>query len=119
MNVPVGRHTPPESSAMGARDSNEEIREEGEEEEVEEPPIPPMCDKAKEVLKRELNSLYEEFIGSSAPNEINLTADCRKRLDQAYKENRLSFEDFEPARYEVLQLIFQNTWPRMLRSQLR
>ncbi|KAI9597906.1 hypothetical protein BDF19DRAFT_433007 [Syncephalis fuscata] len=71
-----------------------------------------------EVLNKELVMLYNEYISPHAPNELNLTSDCRHALMQAYEQNQLTFEAFEPARYEVLQLIFLNTWPRMLRSQM-
>jgi hypothetical protein len=67
-----------DNSTMGSKGSIEKIIEE---EEEEEPPVLPMSNKVKEVLKRELNSLYKEFIEPTAPNEINLTSDCRRRLD--------------------------------------
>ncbi|KAI9596998.1 hypothetical protein BDF19DRAFT_412524 [Syncephalis fuscata] len=71
-----------------------------------------------EILNNELVILYNEYVRPHAPNELNLTSNCRHALMQAYEQNQLTFEAFEPARYEVLQLIFLNTWPRMLRSQM-
>ncbi|RKP26985.1 hypothetical protein SYNPS1DRAFT_27343 [Syncephalis pseudoplumigaleata] len=71
------------------------------------------------LLAQELVKLYREYIIPYSPNELNITCNCREALVQAYEQERLTFESFEPARYEILQLVFQNTWPRMLRSELR
>ncbi|KAI9591676.1 hypothetical protein BDF19DRAFT_454251 [Syncephalis fuscata] len=76
---------------------------------------PPMSAKTKDILDREINLIYEDFISPSSRNEINITFECRRDLTNAYRQNRLTLKDFELARYEILQLIFQNTWPRMLR----
>ncbi|KAI8055241.1 hypothetical protein BDF22DRAFT_676136 [Syncephalis plumigaleata] len=72
-----------------------------------------------ELVRKELVKLYNEYIIPHSPNELNITSACRENITKAYMEDRLTFQSFEPVRYEVLQLIFQNTWPRMLRSELR
>jgi hypothetical protein len=78
----------------------------------------PMTAGDSELLDRELALLYDEFIGPYAVNELNLTSNCKNALAHAREHGTLTMQSFEPARYEILQLLFQNTWPRMLRSQM-
>ncbi|RKP09064.1 hypothetical protein THASP1DRAFT_29147 [Thamnocephalis sphaerospora] len=64
-----------------------------------------------------LKQIYEEFIDTQSEHELNLTSECHERIMQEYMQGTFSLRSLDQARDEVLQLLFHNTWPRLLHEK--
>ncbi|KAI9144183.1 hypothetical protein BKA69DRAFT_1056160 [Paraphysoderma sedebokerense] len=65
----------------------------------------------------QIQNIVKMFIVSGAPNELNITSKTRKAIVAAWqKGGHLSAEILEPAKLEVIQMMYQNSYPRLLRK---
>ncbi|KAI9144201.1 hypothetical protein BKA69DRAFT_1148569 [Paraphysoderma sedebokerense] len=64
----------------------------------------------------QIQSIIRNFIVSGAPNELNITSKTRKAIVAAWQRGgQLSADILEPAKEEVVQMMYQNSYPRLLR----
>ncbi|KAI9144176.1 hypothetical protein BKA69DRAFT_1172956 [Paraphysoderma sedebokerense] len=63
-----------------------------------------------------IQSIIKNFIVSGAPNELNITSKTRRAIVAASQRGgQLSADILEPAKEEVVQMMYQNSYPRLLR----
>ncbi|KAI9144177.1 hypothetical protein BKA69DRAFT_1172957 [Paraphysoderma sedebokerense] len=66
--------------------------------------------------QQQIQSIIRNFIVNGAPNELNITSKTRQAIVRAWQRGgQLSADILEPAKEEVVQMMYQNAYPRLLR----
>ncbi|KAI9144184.1 hypothetical protein BKA69DRAFT_1172963, partial [Paraphysoderma sedebokerense] len=68
-----------------------------------------------ESVHRHVFHIVQTFIAPGSPHELNLTSHARKEIMNAIHDQNFSIEILEPARKEIVQLMYTNTYPRLLK----
>ncbi|KAI9144199.1 RGS domain-containing protein [Paraphysoderma sedebokerense] len=68
-----------------------------------------------ESTKKHIEYIVNNFIISGSPYELNLSSKTRKSIISEAKKDNYTIEILEPAKNEVTQLMYLNSFPRFIR----